>query len=255
MRAVVLAAGRGSRIGWVTDDRPKCLVEVGGRTLLSRQVEALEHAGADEIAVVTGWCADAFAEVPLHRFTNHRWAETSMVESLACAGAWLTAGDTVVSYGDIVYTPRTAARLAETDAPIALAFDPDWRRLWSERFEDPLDDAETFAVDPDGRVTEIGARPTTLEEVQGQYMGLLRFTPAGWAEAVRVHAAHGASHMTELLGRVVRAGRCEVVAVAGVGPWYEFDHPRDLHLGAGTVAAIDAELMELRRQRTGKSGS
>ncbi|MFJ9742823.1 NTP transferase domain-containing protein [Streptomyces sp. NPDC101166] len=241
MKAVVLAAGRGSRLAPFTDDRPKCLIEVGGRTLLDRQVTALRGAGARSVGVITGWRPEGFARLPLTRWHNSRWASTTMVDTLVRAEAWLTSDTTLVSYGDIVYASADAAALAALDAPIAVAYDPRWRTLWERRFTDPLADAETFALDATGRLAEIGGRPSRLEDVTGQYVGLLRFTPQGWREVRRVLAAGPAvAHMTDLLARVVRAGRLPVSAVPLSHPWFEFDHVCDLALGRPVVAALDA---------------
>src|SRR5437870_5599387 len=90
MKAIILAAGRGSRMGALTADRPKCFAEIAGRTLLSLQMQALS-ASADSIAVVRGYRAEVFDGLPLHRFDNPRWAETNMVRSLMCADPWLRA--------------------------------------------------------------------------------------------------------------------------------------------------------------------
>jgi choline kinase len=85
MRAIILAAGRGSRIRQLTDDRPKCLVELRGRPLLEWQVEALRGGGAREIGIVTGYRREMLAALGLREFHNPRWQDTNMVSSLECA--------------------------------------------------------------------------------------------------------------------------------------------------------------------------
>jgi L-glutamine-phosphate cytidylyltransferase len=245
VRAVILAAGRGSRLGAATVDRPKCLVHIEGRTLLDRQLRALRQAGAGEIGIVTGWRAAAFAGVRATFFHNPRWADTTMVGSLAAAGAWLDEGPVLVSYGDIVYPPDAVRRLAAATAPLAIAYDPDWRTLWTRRFADPLGDAETFVLGPTGDLLDIGGRPADLGEVQGQYMGLLRFTPAAWSV---VRQARSASRrvadldMTGMLRHLVRGRLLRVEAVAVAGPWCEFDHPADVEVGRDVLKALDRQL-------------
>ena len=85
MRAVILAAGRGSRLGHLGDDRPKCLVELEGKPLIERQIAALRRGGVDEIGVVRGYRAEMIDFPGLYYFANERWAETNMVMSLAAA--------------------------------------------------------------------------------------------------------------------------------------------------------------------------
>lgn len=245
MRGLVLAAGRGSRLGSLTADRPKCLVEIAGRSLLDRQVAALRAAGVDEVGVVTGWHAEAFAGTGLPTFRNPRWRETTMVESLAAAEDWLFAGPVLVSYGDIVFGADTARRLAGTPGQLAVAYDPHWEALWRSRFTDPLDDAETFRVDGD-RLTDIGGRPTTTDHVQGQYLGLVRWTPQAWHVVRHLRSTDPETRgldMTGLLRRLVRGDALHVTAVPTDGPWCEFDHPSDIDVGADVLRRLDAELV------------
>ena len=91
MRALILAAGRGSRMGALGDDRPKCLVELDGKPLLERQRAALARGGADEIGIVRGYRSDMLNLPGITCFDNPRWAETNMVMSLAAAAEWLRA--------------------------------------------------------------------------------------------------------------------------------------------------------------------
>lgn len=233
MKAILLAAGRGSRMRQLTDERPKCLVELAGRSLLDRQLEALRAAGIDGIGIVTGYLRERLAGRGLAEFHNPRWETTNMVASLACASAWLRQAPCIVSYSDIFYEASAVTALVDCAAPLAVTYDPDWRRLWERRFADPLSDAETFRLDAGGRLADIGGRPDSMEQVQGQYMGLLRIAPEGWLEIERIRDAlppgeRDRIHMTGTLRRVIEAGRLPVAAVAYRGPWGEVDSAEDL---------------------------
>ncbi|MBW3086332.1 CTP:phosphoglutamine cytidylyltransferase [Austwickia sp. TVS 96-490-7B] len=247
MRAIILCAGRGSRLEDATADRPKALVELAGAPLIERQIAALRAAGASDIAVVTGWQADSVmtylhdAGKPLHQFHNSFWATTSMVDSLRCAASWLEEESCLVSYGDIVYAPLDAYRLSLSSAPITIAYDEQWLEQWSERFADPLADAESFTRDGGGDLLEIGSHPSTIADVEGQYMGLIRFTPQGWMDFCALTQTSQPRHMTDALNRAVQAG-LRVATYAVRGPWWEFDRPDDLVLGATALAKIDAEI-------------
>jgi len=217
----------------LTDARPKCLVTLRGKALLDWQLAALRAAGIDEIAIVSGYRAELLVRPGVTRFHNPRWAETNMVSSLACAGAWLCEAPCIVSYSDIFYDASAVRSLIDSTASLAVTFDPGWLALWRERFSDPLVDAETFRLKPDGMLAEIGQKPQTIEEVEGQYMGLLRFTPEGWAETERVRAALAPAqrdkmHMTGTLQRIIQAGRVPIAAIPYAGPWGEVDTEDDL---------------------------
>jgi choline kinase len=233
VKAIILAAGRGSRMKSLTDERPKCLVELRGKPLLEWQLESLRAAGISDIAVVTGYKRELLAERGLSEFHNPRWAETNMVSSLACAESWLEGQPCIVSYSDIFYSPVAVQSLINSDAALAVTYDPNWLQLWTERFGDPLVDAETFRLTATHTLAEIGNKPQSVDDVQGQYMGLLRFTPEGWAEVVRLRAElspqqRDSMHMTNTLQRVIDAGRVPIAAVAYTGEWGEVDSSEDL---------------------------
>lgn len=233
MKAIILAAGRGSRMKNLTDERPKCMVELRGKSLLEWQLQALREAGIDDIAIVTGYKREMFSQWKLKEFHNPRWAETNMVSSLACAYEWLEAEPCIVSYSDIFYDASAVTSLMTCDASLAVTYDPQWLKLWEKRFGDPLLDAETFRLNDEGILTEIGNKPNTVDEVQGQYMGLLRFTPEGWSEVIRIRSTLSAidcdkMHMTGTLQRVIEAGQLPIVAVPYLGEWGEVDSAEDL---------------------------
>ena len=233
MKAVILAAGRGSRMKELTDEQPKCLVEFRGKTLLDWQLEALRNAGIHEIAIVTGYKHELLSNRGLTAFHNPRWSETNMVSSLAYAEEWLLAEPCIVSYSDIFYEASAVRSLMTCTASLAVTYDPHWLKLWEKRFGDPLLDAETFRLNPDNTLAEIGNKPKAVQEVQGQYMGLLRFTPNGWGEVQRIRtgltpAECDRMHMTGTLQKVIEAKRIAIEAVPYEHFWGEVDSVEDL---------------------------
>jgi len=233
LKAIILAAGRGSRMKNLTDECPKCLVELRCKPLLDWQLKALREAGITEIAIVTGYKRELLSGRGLKEFHNPRWAETNMVSSLACAAEWLETEPCVVSYSDIFYDSSAVTALMHCPAMLAVTYDANWRALWEKRFGDPLLDAETFRMKADGTLAEIGNKPKTVEEVEGQYMGLLRFTPPGWKEVVRIRSALPSEqcdrmHMTGTLQKVIEAERVPVAAVPYRGEWGEVDSAEDI---------------------------
>lgn len=232
--AVILAAGRGSRMRHLTEEKPKCLVELAGRPLLAWQLSALRAAGLDRILVVRGYAGHClhgdFATVE-----NPRWAGTNMVSSLLCAGdfagKFFAEGGRrlVVSYADIVYHPDHVRRLLSAAEDMALTYDTRWEELWKLRFADVLADAETFRQEG-GLLREIGGRPSSPDQIQGQYMGLLSFSAAGWQTLEDACAALGPAvdrlDMTGLLRLLLDQGHA-VGAVPVEGRWCESDSDTD----------------------------
>ena len=233
-RALLLAAGRGSRLAPLTDDRPKCLVPLLGRPLLEYQIAALRHAGVTDIAIVGGYRHERLEPFVDTRFVNPRWDQGNMVVSLACAAEWLAAGDSLVCYTDIVYAAAAIDTLARSRGDIVITYDPHWLDLWSARFAEPLRDAESFAVDATGRLTDIGRKNAALEDIGGQYMGLVKLSRHGW-QTVASHLRGlppdtlDRLDMTALFGRLLGEG-VRIDAVAAPWPWAEVDSPDDLAL-------------------------
>lgn len=233
MRAIILAAGRGSRMQSQTLDRPKCLVEWQGRALLDWQLQALHDVGIADVAVVTGYLRERLASRGLAEFVNHRWADTTMVDSLVCADQWLRAGPTLVLYSDIVYSPKVLERIIQPYESLTVASFAQWFDLWRRRFVDVLSDAESFRVDDAGLIVEIGSRPESVEDIQGQFMGILQFQPSAW-EGFRnaigefSQSSESPLDMTGLLGWIVKTNWMPVRAVEVDGAWAEFDLISDI---------------------------
>ena len=249
MRAIILAAGRGSRMGSVGDERPKCLVELENKPLIERQIAALRRGGVDEIGVVRGYRAELIDYPGLIYFSNERWAETNMVMSLAAAAAWLRSGPAIVSYADIFYRGELVRGLAAAPGQLVISFDRAWRHLWTRRFADPLADAETFRIDAEDRLLEIGGRTNRIEDIEGQYMGLLKFTPPAWIVIESLlgkldAATRDRLDMTGLLRRLLAENAFPIGTFGADGQWGEIDNQEDVALYQTMIREGDLVLEE-----------
>jgi L-glutamine-phosphate cytidylyltransferase len=249
VRALILAAGRGSRMGRLGNERPKCLIELDGRPLIERQVAALRRGGAGQIGVVRGYRGEMLDFPGLVYFDNERWSDTNMVTSLAAAASWLRAGPVIVSYADIFYRSELVRGLAGTPGALVIAYDRSWRALWQRRFANPLADAETFRVDAAGNLREIGGRTARIEDIEGQYMGLLKFTPPAWGAVEGLLAGLERSvrdrlDMTGLLRRLLAAEALCIGTLGTDGQWGEIDNAADVDLYHGMLASGELKLEE-----------
>jgi L-glutamine-phosphate cytidylyltransferase len=235
MRALILAAGAGTRLGL---DGPKCMAPLAGRPLLHWQLDVLRAAGIDPIAVVVGHRADKITAPDIHTIANPRHHDTNMVESLFCAHDWLTGhdDDTLVTYGDLLYdtTLITAARDAPA-APITTVVGRDWLRLWSARSADPLNDAETLQLRGTD-ILDIGRPATSLDEIDAQYVGITRLSPEGLRHItaarqrrIETRTWDERIHMTDFLRATLHDGQRVTAAVVNAG-WLEVDTASDLAL-------------------------
>ena len=88
-RAIILAAGRGSRMEGLTEATHKCLLEVDGKKLIERQIECFLSQDITKIGIVTGYRKEQLAGYGSHQFHNSHWSGTQMVHSLEQASEWL----------------------------------------------------------------------------------------------------------------------------------------------------------------------
>lgn len=235
MIGLILAAGRGSRLGDLTVDRPKCLTKLAGKALLDYQLQALRMGGCTEIGIVTGFSSNSLHGRGDFQLHNQAWATTNMVGSLEIADKLLRERDVIVSYSDIVFEPEAVLNLIHADARLAVTYDVNWESLWRRRFGDPLLDAETLRIDTTGRLIEIGRKPSGISEVEGQYMGLLKISPSGWATLQEARRRIDVStkrqqSMTALLDSAIEMSSAAITAIPYSGWWFEIDTPRDLEL-------------------------
>lgn len=233
-KAVILAAGRGRRLGALTADRPKAALEVGGRALIDWQAAALRAAGVEDVAVVTGHGAAALAGRSLTYIHNPRWAEGTQVETLLCAREWIGDEPVIVAYGDILFHPCAPLALLERPGDLVVTYDADHRWLWKSRFGNWLKDSETFVLGPGQRLDAIGGTPTDIEALDGQFMGLMLFTPAGLDRIDQAFRAASEAErprldFTALLARLIAEG-VRIETAANLMPWMEIDSAKDLKL-------------------------
>lgn len=248
LKAIILAAGEGTRLRPYTLDRPKCLVEVDGVSLLDRQIAVLNAEVIHPIVLIGGYRVEMLERRNLEIRVNQRYFETNMVWTLFCAEDELD-GEVLLCYGDIVYSREILQALKKSKADIAVAIDLDWELYWRARNEDPLDDAETLKLAVDGRILEIGQKPKSLDEIEGQYMGLIKLSARGvellkktFYDAKSKGTLRGKSlekaYMTDLLQAMIDLNyRIDSVLVNG--GWVEVDTVSDL-LSPVTKARLSA---------------
>ena len=238
-KVILLVAGEGKRLRPYTLDRPKCMVEIDGISLIDRQLSVLKAEGLDNIVMVGGYKSEVLKREGVKLKLNPRYYETNMVWTMFCAEEELEGG-VIVSYGDIVYSTGILQALLKSKADIAVTIDKEWESYWEERNENPLNDAETLKLRDDGTISEIGQKPKSLSEIEGQYMGLMKFSAEGIKQikqifntAVKTGGLLGNpvenSYMTDLLQAVIDTDSL-VTAVPVHGEWVEVDNANDMNL-------------------------
>lgn len=255
MKAILIAAGMGRRLSPYTDDRPKCLVEVAGRTLLHRQLDSYRAVGVREFHIVRGYrghqLAEALADEPgVHFIDNPDFPRNNILASFMYAADVMGEGF-FCSYGDIVYRPEVVAALAGSPHDLSLVVDPFWRDTYDGRDAHPVGEAELAAVTGD-RVTRVGKQAVPAEAARGEFIGLWRASgraaaalrdlywrrlgelgPGGaYGRAPRMQVAY----LTDLFNDLIdQGGDVRVVEIAHPRSWREIDTVQDFERAAEAV--------------------
>src|SRR5881628_618201 len=242
MKAIILSAGQGSRLGHMVDDRPKCLIDFNGRSLLDRQLETLEANGVHEAVVVTGFHDELVERAIAARTAGPRvrtvfnpfYKVADNTGSLFMARAELT-GDCLVWNGDTLVSRELMRRVVANDrAGICVTIDR----------KDSYDEDDMKVVEEDGQLKAIGKR-LPLGTVNAESIGLLAFRSGGaeqFREAIE-HAMRTPEGTTIWYLRVIHhiAQKAEVWTLEIQGEeWGEVDFPPDVENARELTARWDA---------------
>jgi choline kinase len=222
MQAVILAGGVGSRLEKLTDGKPKCLAEIGGRPLILHQLEALSDHGVGPVLMVVGYNHEAIRAVVGRRveyLVNERYRETNSLYSLWMAREWVK-GPFVLLNSDLFFHPEILARVLE-DPGNVLAYDSTSSR-----------GREQTKVAIRGRkVIDLG-KDLPPASARGESLGLLKFEADGAKAMIEVAAqqiegGHEQAWVIEATRAVCKMVPLYGTNVAGL-PWTEVDFPHDL---------------------------
>jgi choline kinase len=260
-KVIIVAAGRGRRLGAETEEVPKCMVRVAGQPILHWQLRAFAAAGVTDIVMVRGYLGDRIDGGPaaLAFVENPDWAQNNILASLLCAADHLPGGF-FFSYCDIVYTPEVVARLAAraratNAAPVSLIIDRRWADAYQGRTLHPVSEAELTLLDQQGRVARVGKGAVAREKAVGEFIGLAHFSAAGaaalravWDGALSAGGLEAPFGLAPTLRQAYLTDALNPLADQGVwlepvfidGQWREIDTPQDLSAAQRIVAGWDA---------------
>jgi choline kinase len=246
MKAIIVAAGRGRRLGPETSEIPKCMVAVGGRSILHRQIDALRAAGATDFVIVRGYLGDRISApgVSLRFVDNPEWQTNNILASLIFAAHEMD-GDFLFSYSDIVFAPLHARLAAAAKGDVGLIIDRRWRDTYQGRVQHPVSEAELASVRTTAAgdiVDRVGKNVVSPEQAVGEFTGLAKFSAAGAASLKQVWKDAFAAGLEQPFGRAAHlrqaylsdalnamADRGTTLAPLLVdGQWREIDTEEDL---------------------------
>jgi len=183
IKAIIVAAGESNLLLPLTKDKPECLLEVGNKTILSRQLENLRACGIYDIVVVRGYQGDKISYPGIRYYENSDYKNTGILKSFFYARDEID-DDFIFCYADILYTKAVLELLLRDQSDISLVVDTDWQNHYLKRHQHPVSDAELVRVEGD-RITKIGKGLIPPNEAHGEFIGLAKFRKSG-AETLKI---------------------------------------------------------------------
>jgi len=232
MKALILAAGLGTRIHSVHGHHPKCLIQFNGgqTTILDHQITSLFSAGVTDIGIVLGYEKNQIIEHVLKNYLKYRkrfhfienpaFAETNNIYSFWLAQTWINGEEFICLNGDVVFDSRILIPAVESIAPIAMVVDPKWR------------DETMKVIISENRIIKMSKR-ILQSEFSGTYIGITSFA-AGVQEGLfrKINHLIRTGNENEFFNIAVQQLANEGVRVGftstGDLPWAEIDDPGDL---------------------------
>ena len=240
MKAIIIAAGTGTRLGKNESKLPKALLEVNAQTILSRQIAILKKMGIEEIIVITGPYAEKFPSIDVTYVNDRDHDEHDILGSLIVAKDYIE-GDTVITYSDILFDAITLEQIIQQECDIGIAIDMDWKKAYEGRTLHPSTEAENVLLDDDKNILKVQKNIKSREENVGEFLGIIKLSSHGskiltdkfeYLFANNLGTFHNSAllkkaYMTDFIQELVNS-KINVTPIFISGKWCEIDTYQDL---------------------------
>ncbi|MEY8521431.1 phosphocholine cytidylyltransferase family protein [Lachnospiraceae bacterium 38-10] len=241
MKAIILAAGQGTRLKKYTENLPKGMLNFAGKTIIEWQIEMYRRCGIEDIIIVRGFAGDKIRYEGVKYYTNKDFKNTNMVESFMTARSEFD-DDIIVSYSDILFEKQMLEGMIDAKEDFVVAVDDDWKIYWEKRYNRVDFDTESLVLDKGDNIVELGLESPPIEEIDARYIGLLKFSKTGLNHIITIlNNAYTyfedtpwkqsgkpirKAYMTDLLQAIIDSKR-PVKAKRFNNGWIEFDTNED----------------------------
>ena len=177
-KALIIAAGLGSRLKKHTENLPKCMLDFGGKTLLQRQIDSYKKNGIKNIYLVRGYKKEKINYKGIKYFENNDYKNNNILNSIFYAEKIIN-GNIIISYSDILFDSSVVERVLKSNHDISVVVDIDWRGYYVGRKDHPISEAENVIFNSNNEVEKIGKINTGKEEVHGEFIGMIKLSNRG----------------------------------------------------------------------------
>lgn len=239
IKAIIIAAGMGNRLNPLTNDKPKCLLEVVGKTILKHQIDTFKSCGITDISVVKGYKKEKINYPDLKYYINNDYQNNNILNSLFYAEKEME-GEFLVTYSDIIFDKGVVEKLLKSKRDIFLVVDVDWQDYYIGRTKHPVQEAEKVVIQG-GKIIKIG-KHLTVEEADGEFIGMAKFSKEGgeifrkefqrvkkeyWGKPFQKAEIFERAYLTDMLQELIDRG-INIYPVIIKKQWWEIDTEQDL---------------------------
>ena len=181
MQAIIIAAGMSKRLKPLTDDTPKCMLNVGNKPIIQHQINILRSAGVGGISIITGHCHEKIRikDKNITYFFNEDYQNNNILESLFYAEEVIN-GDVIILYSDIIFEKVVVERLFDSSDEISMVVDVNWKYNYIDRRDHPIEEAEAVILSDNYHVLKIGKIVDGEKtEVSGEFIGMMKLCGNG----------------------------------------------------------------------------
>jgi len=240
MKAIILSAGYGSRLGNFTKELPKSLVDINGKSIIKRQIETFRNNGIKDIIVIVGPNKDKFQLNDIEYVVDKNFHEHEQLGSLMVANKHFQ-NDIVISFGDVIVDDNIMKQVIESTYDIGIAIDLKWEKNYENRTQHPKSEAD-LALIRSNKLIKIKKNLDAVENHQlAEFLGIIKLSNIGSKKFLDVFERLNSSHegkfhdassfqkayLTDMIQELIDS-QIDVEPIIISGKWCEIDTKQDL---------------------------
>jgi len=237
MNIIILAAGVGKRLLPETENVPKGMVKLFGKSLIEMQLDIFKKCGIDDISIVTGHLAEIINFPSINYFKNENFSTTHQNESIYCAKQKLN--DTIICYADLIFDISIIKKMINFKGDIGIAVKSDWKSNYVDRTLHPLSEADNVLIDESGKIIEIRKNIQKPNSNIGEFLGIVRLSSKGSSLFLKRYSEPhvGTFHSSPSIKQSILPDMLQELIDLGINvepvmiseKWSEVDTPQDLY--------------------------
>ena len=178
MNAIIIAGGKSTRIRPLSNEIPKTMIEVYGKSILERQIELFQRYGISDITVVTGYHSEKINLPNINCIKNEEYKTTNVNEGLFCAKAKLN-DSVIITYGDIIFEYEVLEQILNFKGDIGVVIDLDWEKQYTGKFGRPISEADNVIMNKK-QILKISKNLTKKDDLTlAESIGIFKLSKTG----------------------------------------------------------------------------